>query len=623
MDNFVWESYVEKYEDLRNNGITTEETARDHWVNHGKTEGRSFDKLNMVMYFHTFNGDLYIQPYVLKILDIFKKLNYKIIFYTNSGYINGYHNFEINYIDTDENIVFEHKLSELNKCIYSNIIKLNDSVILPINGVNIMEKTILYYNIKYDIWSHFSDTISLDDSFISISNFSEYENNNDSLNSIVKFDNLNTGFDEDNKNWVYRNNTFALKVDQFKYLPEYNRYFNDFENFKLIVPHIKHDYKKNLFMFYIDDINNIKYGNSNTTVNIIEKLKRYLTDINIVPINLNDDINEIVKFISIESSGQDEYLFILNHHSLDYHPSNFSFNNFYEFIPKRKTYLYTFWELDTIHENLSHEIKNIDVILVSSYFNKKTYETYINDNKLNCSVEYVRYFDYSMIKENVDIKIKEKLGWSNKIVFFLNFSFNSDENRKNPTDVLNIFLKLLETNRDIKLIIKSVPTGLLFKGENEHLDKIFISDKICKCPDNIDIFHLNDYINTNEINSLHKYSDFYFSLQRSEGLGLTFLKSIEYGKHCITTNYSSIVEFLNDDNSTLIDYELKNIDIVDSLNHVYRIKNAKWAFPNLDDCYDKIIELLNNYVPIENKIKNTFYEYMFNDDFNDLNDIFI
>jgi hypothetical protein len=40
MNYFDWHYYLDKYPDLRTNGITTEQQAIQHWLNHGKKEGR-------------------------------------------------------------------------------------------------------------------------------------------------------------------------------------------------------------------------------------------------------------------------------------------------------------------------------------------------------------------------------------------------------------------------------------------------------------------------------------------------------------------------------------------------------------------------------------------------------
>ena len=40
MEDFDWEFYVNKYEDLRNAGINNRISAYNHWIQYGKEEGR-------------------------------------------------------------------------------------------------------------------------------------------------------------------------------------------------------------------------------------------------------------------------------------------------------------------------------------------------------------------------------------------------------------------------------------------------------------------------------------------------------------------------------------------------------------------------------------------------------
>ena len=42
MDHFDWQYYLDKYPDLRANGIHTEQQAIEHWNNFGKNEDRIY-----------------------------------------------------------------------------------------------------------------------------------------------------------------------------------------------------------------------------------------------------------------------------------------------------------------------------------------------------------------------------------------------------------------------------------------------------------------------------------------------------------------------------------------------------------------------------------------------------
>ena len=50
--------------------------------------------------------------------------------------------------------------------------------------------------------------------------------------------------------------------------------------------------------------------------------------------------------------------------------------------------------------------------------------------------------------------------------------------------------------------------------------------------------------------------DCYVSLHRAEGFGLTLAEAMAIGKPVIATGYSGNVDFMNDANSYLVDYEI-------------------------------------------------------------------
>ena len=62
LDNFDWKKYVNAYTDLQQDNITTKEKAWNHWIRHGKKEGRVFYILNEIEY-DNFNWEQYLYNY--------------------------------------------------------------------------------------------------------------------------------------------------------------------------------------------------------------------------------------------------------------------------------------------------------------------------------------------------------------------------------------------------------------------------------------------------------------------------------------------------------------------------------------------------------------------------------
>ena len=82
-------------------------------------------------------------------------------------------------------------------------------------------------------------------------------------------------------------------------------------------------------------------------------------------------------------------------------------------------------------------------------------------------------------------------------------------------------------------------------------------------------------------------ADCMVSLHRSEGLGLHLAEAMWLRTPTIATRYSGNLDFMNDDNSLLIDFELVNVEHGEG---VYP-EVAKWAAPNLEQTADALQRL--------------------------------
>ncbi len=62
-----------------------------------------------------------------------------------------------------------------------------------------------------------------------------------------------------------------------------------------------------------------------------------------------------------------------------------------------------------------------------------------------------------------------------------------------------------------------------------------------------------------ELDGLMAACDCYVSLHRAEGFGLTLAEAMAIGKPAIATGYSGNVDFMNEQNSYLVDYEIARV----------------------------------------------------------------
>jgi hypothetical protein len=94
-------------------------------------------------------------------------------------------------------------------------------------------------------------------------------------------------------------------------------------------------------------------------------------------------------------------------------------------------------------------------------------------------------------------------------------------------------------------------------------------------------------LNNDEINTIHKLGDVYFTLNRGEGFGLCTYTAKKIGNRIICGKFGAEKEFL-DDTDLLLDYELGSSDYLDDFNKFYIGHEQQCAFYNTDYVVSKL-----------------------------------
>jgi glycosyltransferase involved in cell wall biosynthesis len=133
-------------------------------------------------------------------------------------------------------------------------------------------------------------------------------------------------------------------------------------------------------------------------------------------------------------------------------------------------------------------------------------------------------------------------------IYLTSFDFHSFIERKNPQAVITAFLKAFpKSETAVHLLIKSTH-GQSYPEQYQALQTLAQHDPR--------IIFLDQQLSSEENRGLLNVTDCYVSLHRSEGLGLGLAESMYLGKPVIATNYSGNLEFMNTQNSCLVDFEL-------------------------------------------------------------------
>lgn len=134
-------------------------------------------------------------------------------------------------------------------------------------------------------------------------------------------------------------------------------------------------------------------------------------------------------------------------------------------------------------------------------------------------------------------------------IFLFNFDFYSTVDRKNPGAVIEAFRHAFRPTDSAVLVLKTI------NAEHEPVAR----DSLGRQGTGAKILWIDKHISSAELNTLFASADCYVSLHRSEGLGLGMAQAMYLGKPVIATNYSGNLEFMNSDNSLLVDYTMTEL----------------------------------------------------------------
>ena len=221
-NNFDWKTYITIYPDLKVNNITTQNSAWHHWIKHGKLEGRIYFNINDYTIFDW-------KKYIIKLNKILL-LN-----------INNKFDAWINYISHEKNYnifipeIYKFLNFDLNNC--NNLLKhfklYGNSENRKYTINDFINKTNFDYNIYnkfYNLNLFLNETIThlfLNRNDIIYPNIFFYEKYPDfNINIFKVFNNINydneldilNSFHLGNKNVIYSLNTFYTNYPKFNYI---------------------------------------------------------------------------------------------------------------------------------------------------------------------------------------------------------------------------------------------------------------------------------------------------------------------------------------------------------------------------------------------------------------------
>lgn len=164
-------------------------------------------------------------------------------------------------------------------------------------------------------------------------------------------------------------------------------------------------------------------------------------------------------------------------------------------------------------------------------------------------------------------------------VFLFAFDLHSQIRRKNPHGVIRAFQQAFTPDDKVTLVIKA--TGGERTPDFAELEQI---------AHGANVVLIHRLLSRSASLGLIQLCDCFVSLHRSEGFGLGMAEAMLLGKPVIATSYSGNLDFMNSENSMLVDY--RRVEITES--HGNYTKGNFWADPSIDQAASYMRQVFEN-----------------------------
>lgn len=165
-------------------------------------------------------------------------------------------------------------------------------------------------------------------------------------------------------------------------------------------------------------------------------------------------------------------------------------------------------------------------------------------------------------------------------LYIFSFDANSFINRKNPLSVIEAFQRAFPSKADVGCVIK------VMNSKSNDIWNECLRRSICDSRIHI----IDEVLNRSEFLALIDVCDVIVSLHRAEGFGRLMAEGFLLGKTSIASNYSGNLDYMNVENSYLVQG-----DIIPMFESDYLFSEGKeWFQPSINDAATKMIEVYEN-----------------------------
>lgn len=181
------------------------------------------------------------------------------------------------------------------------------------------------------------------------------------------------------------------------------------------------------------------------------------------------------------------------------------------------------------------------------------------------------------------------------------------QDRKDISGMIHTFLNTFKgVKNKPALILKTSGATFSIRDREEILNKIQNIRKMVDGDDLPNIYLIHGDLTKGEVNSLYNHPKVksMVSFTKGEGFGRPLLEFLVTGKPLITTNWSGHIDFINPNESVLLDGELQQIHQSAVWENVL-IPESKWFTVDYDKASKSLSDVFNKYVTYKNKAKSS------------------
>ena len=223
---------------------------------------------------------------------------------------------------------------------------------------------------------------------------------------------------------------------------------------------------------------------------------------------------------------------------------------------------YWFWELSNFPKAWWHAFDLVDEVWAPTIFIADTLAKVSSKPVIHMPVPVAFTLQGSYDREHFSLPV-------DRFLFLFSYDFHSFSQRKNPEACIAAFKMAFNVkDKRVGLVIKTI-------NAEKHPDAYAKLSALVLDDDRMNI--VNCVLPRDEMYGLINTCDAFLSLHRSEGFGLGMAEAMLLGKPVIGTGYSGNMDFMNNENSCVVDYTLIPVE-----HQAYpHWKGQVWAEPNI------------------------------------------